>query len=168
MSQLILAVSLFFHLLATVIWLGGLLATVWLVLPATQRALADQPARAALAAEIRRRFVPVSQFALAILIVTGLTQMAGDEQYDGVMQITNDWSRAILFKHVAVLGMVAIGLVLQYAVVPALERARLLAERGKGDPAAYARLHRREVALTWLNVGLAVVVLGFTAWAASI
>jgi hypothetical protein len=60
------------------------------------------------------------------------------------------------------------GLALQYGIMPALERATLLAERGKGDPVAYARLRRTELRLTWLNIGLGVLVLAFSAWATAI
>ena len=83
-------------------------------------------------------------------------------------KFTNDWSRAILFKHIAILGMFLCGLALQYYVAPDLERATLLIEHHKGDPAELERLRRREARLTWINVGLGVLVLGFTAWATAL
>ena len=69
-----------------------------------------------------------------------------------------------MFKHIAILGMFVCGLILQYQVVPELERATLLVEHHKGDPAELERLRRSEARLTWINVGLGVLVLGFTAW----
>jgi uncharacterized membrane protein len=177
MDTAILAISYFFHLIATVVWIGGLAALVLLVLPAARRIKGDDPARAAalesLLSAIRARFFPITQFALVVLVVTGLIQMAGDEHYDGVLQFENDWSRAILLKHVAVAGMFACGLALQYGVIPALERARLLQTRGNAaaQPLAaadIARLRRREARLTWLNVVLGVLTLAFTAWATAI
>jgi hypothetical protein len=94
--------------------------------------------------------------------------MTADPNYEGVMQFTNDWSRAILLKHLAIGGMVVCGVALQFWVAPALERASLLAERGKGDPEAWARLHRYEVRLTGVNLALGVLVLAFTAWATAL
>jgi hypothetical protein len=64
--------------------------------------------------------------------------------------------------------MVISGLLLQFGVAPALERASLLAERGKGDAVEWEGLRRREVRLTWLNVGLGLLVLAFTAWATAL
>jgi len=90
--------------------------------------------------------------------------MTASKHYDGVLALENDWSRLLLLKHLAIFGMVLCGLVLQYSVTPALERASLLLERGKGDAQAWAKLRRREVRLTWLNVLLGLAVLGFTAW----
>lgn len=168
MSPLILAISYFFHLLATVVWIGGLVILVVLVWPEARRVLERDTALLTLLTRLRRRFVPLSNFSLVVLVITGLVQMSGDPNYDGLLQFNNDWSRAILFKHIAVAGMVIGGVVLQYVVTPALERATLLLERGKGDPAEWERLRRREIRLTWLNVALGVAVLAFTAWATAL
>jgi hypothetical protein len=95
-------------------------------------------------------------------------QMSADANYDGLLQISNAWSVAMLLKHVATVGMVVFALVLQYGVVPAAERTRFLIERGKGDPAEAARLRRREDTLMWANIALAVVVLACTAYATAV
>ncbi len=168
MSHEILAISVFFHLLATVIWIGGLLLTVLSVWPEVRRTLADSPALYAMLTRLRKRLAPLFNLSLAVLIVTGMVQMAGDPNYDGLMQFDNAWSRVILLKHIALLGMIAAGGLLQFGVTPALERTTLLVERGKGDPAAWQRLRRREVQLTWVNAGLGVLVLAFSAWATTI
>lgn len=168
MSTSILAISYFFHLLATIAWVGGLVVLSLLVVPEARRIFGEQPALEAFLMRLRKRFLPISHFSLVVLIVTGLIQMAGDSNYDGMLQFTNDWSRAILLKHIAIAGMFVCGLALQFSVIPALERARLLLDRGKGDPDAWVRLRRREARLTWINVALGVLVLGFTAWATAI
>ncbi len=163
-----LALSYFFHLVATVFWIGGLALLVILVWPETRRALEGSPALYQLLTRMRRRFLPLSNLSLAVLIVTGLIQMTGDPNYEGVLQFANEWSRVILLKHIAIAGMVICGLVLQLWVAPALERAALLAEHGKDNPAEWSRLHRAEVRLTWINLGLGVLVLAFTAWATAL
>jgi putative copper export protein len=167
-TQTILAISYFFHLIATVVWVGGLVTLGVLVWPEARRVLAENAQMDTLLTRLRKRFLPLSHFSLAVLIVTGLVQMTADPNYDGVLQFTNEWSRVILLKHIAIGGMFLSGLALQYGIAPALERASLLAERGRGDPDAYARLRRSEVRLTWLNIGLGVLVLGFSAWATAI
>ncbi|MFW5772533.1 MAG: CopD family protein, partial [Phototrophicaceae bacterium] len=95
-------------------------------------------------------------------------QMSLNPNYDGLMQFNNPWSRVILLKHIALLGMIASGAVLQLWVFPALERASLLIERGQGTADEYERLRRQEVRLTWLNAGLGVAVLAFSAWAGAL
>ncbi len=168
MSQPILAVSYFFHLLATIVWIGGLVTLVILVLPEARRVLGQNPALYTFLSRVRRRFFPLTNLSLAVLVVTGLIQMSGDPHYNGVLQFTNVWTRVILVKHIAVIGMVICGVALQWGVAPALERATLLAEHHKGDLAELERLRQREARLTWVNVGLGVLVLGFTAWATAL
>ncbi len=168
MSPSILAISYFFHLLATIVWIGGLVLLVVLVLPEARRVLGTNREFYALLTRLRHRFMPMTNLSLAVLVVTGLVQISGDSHYDGVLQFTNEWSRVILLKHVAVAGMFICGLALQYWVAPALERASLLVEKAKGDPAELDQLQKREARLTWVNVGLGVLVLGFTAWATAL
>jgi uncharacterized membrane protein len=168
LSPSILAVSYFFHLIATIVWIGGLVVLTVLVLPEARRVLGTNPEFYTLLTRLRKRFFPLSNLSLAVLLVTGLIQMSGDPHYDGLLKITNDWSRAILLKHIAILGMFLCGLALQYYVAPDLERATLLIEHHKGDPAELEKLRRREARLTWINVGLGVLVLGFTAWATAL
>lgn len=168
MSPSILALSYFFHLIATIIWLGGLATMTIMVWPETRRVLADNTAALELLTRLRKRFVPLSNLSLVVLVFTGFIQMAGDKNYDGLMEFDNEWSRVILLKHIAILGMVVCGLILQLWITPALERAGMLLERGKGDAAEWERLRRREVRLTWANVLLGVLVLAFTAWATAI
>ena len=168
MSQSLLAVSLFFHFLATIVWIGGIVTLTVLVWPEARRALQEHPSIYAFLSRLRKRFFPISNFALVVLIATGLSQMTADPNYTGVMEFDNEWSRIMLLKHIAIAGMALCGLILQYAVIPSLETATLLAERGKGDPTVYERLRRREVRLTWVNVALGIAVLGFSAWAGSL
>jgi uncharacterized membrane protein len=168
LSPSILALSYFFHLIATVIWLGGLATMTLLVWPEARRVLDQNPAMMQLLTRLRKRFGPLSNFSLIVLIATGLIQMSGDPNYDGVLQFDNEWSKVILLKHIAIFGMVVCGLVMQFQVTPALERVGMLLERGKGDPEEWERLRRREVRLTWVNVALGLLVLGFTAWATAL
>ncbi|MBZ0293380.1 MAG: CopD family protein [Anaerolineae bacterium] len=168
MSQSLLALSYFFHLIATVVWIGGLVTMVILVWPETRRLLDANPALHGLLTRIRKRFFSLTNFSLAVLIVTGLVQMTADPNYDGVLQFDNEWSKVILLKHIAIFGMLICGIALQFWVAPALERASMLAERSKGDPAEWEKLRRNEVRLTWVNVILGMLVLGFTAWATAI
>ncbi len=164
----ILALSYFFHLIATIIWVGGLATLTLLVVPEARRVLAGNPALDRFFGRLRTRFLPLTHFSLVVLIVTGLIQMTADSNYRGVLQFTNTWTRVILLKHVAVAGMLICGLILQFGVMPGLERARLLAERGKGDAVGHERLRRRERRLTWINLALGILVLAFTAWATSL
>jgi uncharacterized membrane protein len=164
----ILAISLFFHLLATAVWIGGLIITTLLVWPEVRNTLQNTPALNTFLNRLRKRFTPFSNLSLAVLIVTGMFQMSLNENYNGMLDLSNQWSVVIFLKHIVIVLMVISGLLLQYGVFPALERTSLLIERNKGDPKELEQLRRREVRLTGLNALLGVLVLGFSAWAGSL
>lgn len=169
MSPLVLAISYFFHLVATIVWIGGLALLVLVVWPVAGRTLADDPARqAAFFGALRKRFDPLANLSLVVLMVTGLFQTSGDPNYGGLLVFDNDWSRAILLKHVAIVGMVIVGVILQLGIAPALERMALLRAAGQEDPAETARLARREQRLNAINFVLGLLVLAFTAVATAL
>ncbi len=167
MSSELLALSLFFHLMATAVWIGGLLITMLLVWPALRRNLEQTQPLYTMLRSLRKRFYPISNLSLIVLIITGLFQMTADPNYLGFLQFSNTWSVVMLVKHIVIVLMALAGLALQYSVAPTLERTSLLLERGKGDDMTvqqWERLHRREVLLTWAMGLLGVAVLAFSAW----
>ena len=168
MSEAALALSLFFHIGATVIWIGGILLLTFLVVPELNRALANQPAWHQLLRRLRKRMTPLSNLSLAVLIVTGVLQMSADPNYEGLLSFSNRWSQALLIKHLLLIVMAAAGLSLQIAVAPALERTSLLLERGRGDAGEWERLRQRERRLTLLIAALALLILAASAWLTAI
>jgi len=168
MSEAALALSLFLHIGATVIWIGGILLVTFLVVPELNRALADQPALYQLLRRLRRRFTPLGNLSLAALIVTGLLQMSTNPNYEGLLSFSNRWSQVLLLKHLLLIVMAAAGFLLQIAVAPALERTSLLLERGQGDTDEWRRLRGRERRLTLLIALLAVSILATSAWLTAI
>ena len=168
MSEAALALSLFFHIAATAIWIGGILLISFLVVPEIHRALAEQPALYQLLTRLRKRFTVLGNLALAVLIVTGLLQMSTDPNYEGLLRFGNRWSQALLIKHVLIIVMALCGLLLQIGVAPALERTSLLRERGVGDAAEWMRLQKRERRLTIVIALLALAILAASAWLTAI
>ena len=69
---------------------------------------------------------------------------------------------AILLKHIAVGGMILIGLYMQMSLQPELARLALLESHGRPIPGADP-LRQRELNLTRLNLACGILVLGLTA-----
>ncbi len=168
MNEAALALSLFIHIAATVIWLGGILLITFLVVPELNRALAEQPALYRILRRLRARFTLVGNLSLALLVLTGFLQMSDDPNYAGLLRFDNRWSQALLLKHLLIILLALAGLFLQFGVAPALERASLLRERGKGDLLDWQRLRQRERRLTLLIAALALAILASSAWLTAI
>ena len=157
----LLSVFYWLHMLATVAWIGSLVALGILVLPAAKRIL-DEQAYARFLQELQRRLDPLAWLSLAVLAATGLFQMSANPNYQGFLTISNRWAAAILAKHILFLAMVAVSGYLTWVVLPGMRRVAIQRARGQ-SPAQAESLERREVWLMRLNLILGVLILGLTA-----
>lgn len=160
-----LSFSYWLHLLATVVWLGGLTLMTLVAWPAVRGQLltADQWII------LRQRFAPWANISLVVLWLTGFLQMTSDSNYEGFLAFNSLWAQAILIKHIAVIAMMGFGLYIQWRVHPNLERINILAEK-KPELAISERetLIQQEARLLRLNLVCAAAVLFFTAIATAV
>ncbi len=166
-SEAILSLSYFLHLLATVAWIGGLVTLALVVQPTVSSTVTEVQARARLLEAMLKRFQPIANLSLLVLILTGMVQTFTNRFYKGFLQFDNAWAQAILFKHVAVLGMIIVAAVITFSVQPALKRNALLIANGLVDDAQIDRLQRQQTRLTRINLVLSILVLFFTAIASA-
>jgi uncharacterized membrane protein len=160
-----LAIAYWLHMLATVVWLGGLSTLALLVIPAARRAL-DPAAYAALLAKIQPRLQSTGWLSLAVLAATGMFQMSASPHYNGFLSIDSPWAAAILVKHLLIGLMIAASAYSTWGLLPALRRLALLRAAGRSvADNQQATLERRERLLLSLNLLLSVAVLALTALA---
>jgi len=162
MPTWVLALSFWLHMLATIVWVGGLALMALVVWPGARAMMGPGPELGEFIRRLQQRFYPLAWLSLAVLIVTGLTQMEANPNYNGFLRIDNAWTAVILAKHVAVGGMILIGLYMQLSLQPELARLALLEAHGRPVPNA-EQLRQRELNLTRLNLLCGVLVLAFTA-----
>jgi uncharacterized membrane protein len=157
----ILSASYTLHMLATVLWIGGLVFQAVFMLPFLTRKSLDENARSGLTL-IQTRFQPLAWLSLAILLGTGLTQMTVHPQYEGLLAVENRWSLAILAKHLSILPMVGINAFQSFVLHPRLQREMLRSKRSGSSPQTRSHL-LREKQLVLANSVLSVIVLTLTA-----
>lgn len=87
--------------------------------------------------------------------------MSTSEHYDGFLNISTQWSLAILAKHSLGAIMIVVSAVQTWEVIPAIQRTLLKKE--KADEAELAKLQKREINLIRTNLFLSIIVLGATA-----
>lgn len=155
-----LAIAYWLHMAATVLWIGGLLFQALILQPIMMEILAEESSQRLLY-QLRRRFQPLAWLSLAVLVGTGLVQMSANPNYLGFIDFGNSWSQAILAKHLAIGGMVAVAAYQTWGLAPQLERALLLRSKAEDSSQVSHRLHR----LTLVNVVLSLLVLALTALA---
>lgn len=159
-----IALVFWLHMLATVVWLGGLAAIAILILPAAKRVLKPSD-QLAFIEGIQRRLEPLAWFSLAILIVTGLFQLSINPHYDGFLSTSGQWSLTILTKHMLVILMIVVSAIQTWEVLPAIRRGLMRIEKGQVDETEVKRLQKRETLLLRLNISLSILILAATAFA---
>ena len=102
--------ALWLHTLAMVIVLGyyGILARV--VLPALRKVL-DGDALVVAVPAMERRALPIVLLAIVLFVVTGIYLLVNGDQYAGIGDFSNTWSTMMLVKHLLIVGMIALGVV---------------------------------------------------------
>jgi uncharacterized membrane protein len=160
-----LSIAYWLHMLATVLWIGGLTALSIIVLPAAKKVL-DPKDFANLLATMQKRIDPLGWFSVIVLLASGMLQMSSSANYEGFLKIQGMWASAILIKHILFAVMVFISGTITWGLLPALRRAALLQSHGKDDHALHS-LQNRETFLLRLNLFLGVLVLLMTAIARS-
>jgi len=143
---LIPAVVIFLHNLFTAAWIGGMMALLWITLPAARRALPQGASRQAFVSDAQKRLSVLATVSMIGLAITGVLLSRRSPLYAGPLAWSNTYSILLSVKHVLVIGMVALGLWRRYRQWPS----------GKPDSVSIAR---RSVLLLQINVALGIIVL---------
>ncbi len=158
----VLALIYWLHMLATVAWIGSLVAISILVLPASTRTLklVDQ---VSFIAALQKRLEPIAWFSMGMLLVTGLFQLSLSPHYDGFLNTSTQWSLAILVKHSLAAIMAVVSAVQTWEVLPAIHRTLL--KKDTASEEELSKLNRRETILLRTNLILSALILLATAFA---
>ena len=159
MPSPVVATAYALHMVATVIWIGGLVFLAFLAVPLLSRLPAAE--REAARHASARRFAPVAWLCLAVFVVTGLTQMSANPGYAGLLVVRNAWSAAILVKHLVVAVMAAVLAYQTWVLYPRLERIALGFDAQR--VVKQARWRRLDLHLLRLSAVLGLLVLLLTA-----
>lgn len=103
MSQILIALSVWLHALATVVFIGHYLLLAVIYLPTLEKN------GGTFLSEISKRSRPWLYGSLLIFIVTGTYLMLIDTGYLGFMNFGNFWGIVMLLKHVLIFGMIGLG-----------------------------------------------------------
>lgn len=159
-----LSAAYLLHMLATVVWIGGLAAVVLLVIPAGRRSL-DEQGFARFFERVQHYLDLGGWLSLLVLVSTGMFQMSAHPAYEGVLSITGTWSAAILAKHLVIFGMVAVSAYLTWGIMPQMKRLVIRQAKGVSTASEQSRLMRSNIRMLYINLVLGLVVLALTALA---
>ncbi len=163
MSLWVLALSHFIHVMGTVVWIGGILMALLVILPSSKAALESAPMVGKLMKEVAKRFTPLANISILMLIATGIILFYYDKNYTSFPDLKNRWNVVIALKHFFVATMIVIhfyrGLILNQKI-----------EKFSSQPneKQSSRLKKISLDLVKVNFALGIIVLLLTAVSISI
>jgi uncharacterized membrane protein len=107
----------FFHLLATAVWIGGMIYIHFVLQPALKSIDPQQSGK--LQSLIAKRFSIAGWSSVIVLLVTGYLKTPDGMLFDA----SSDLGLTLFLKHVFVIIMIIVGLVIVFYVVPNLQKS---------------------------------------------
>lgn len=153
----ILSVVNWFHLVATVVWIGGIILSVTAISSAAKQSL-EPPAMGRFMSSFMKRFRTMIYVSIALLVVTGVFMMFYNKSYAGGMDMGNLWVLLVVVKHVFVIVLIILGVYMLEGIYPKIERLG-----AKGPSPKMAKLQKLQMRIGVTNMVLGLIILALTA-----
>jgi uncharacterized membrane protein len=157
MPNLLLAIANFLHLLATIMWIGGMIIGRLVITPA----LAGLPedVRRTVSRAFGQRATAYTNGAIVVFLITGLAMLSQNANFAGVLVFDSAWTQLVLVKHAAVAALILSSVYVNTTVNRHLQT---------DDVAERARWAERRKDLSDVNLLLGLIILGLTALATAV
>ena len=107
----------FFHLLATVVWIGGMFYMDLILMPSLAKI--DPGERGKLMGIIAKKFTIAAWSAIIVIIITGILKTPSNMYFD----TSDEYGTYLFIKHVLVIGAIIVGLIITLVIVPKLKQS---------------------------------------------
>jgi len=114
--NILIAILNFFHLLAAVVWIGGMLYATLVLMPAMEAI--DPPQRGRLMGAVGQRFIPLVWISIAVLLVTGFLKTPAGMLFS----LASIYGILLTVKHLVVLLMVINAALITFVLSPKMEK----------------------------------------------
>lgn len=154
MEWLVLFLCRFFHLLASVVWVGGIAMILLVTLPGGRASL-DAGSLGKFMKEATMRFTPLANLSIVIIILTGAVMAFLKQSAAGS-------AAAMSIKYLLAAAMISIHFYRGWLLTPAIAKL----SQGN-DPDRVAKLQRFSMNLVKTNFALGILIILFSAGVAA-
>ncbi len=106
MRGLILITSYWLHIIATVIWIGGIGFILFIAIPSARQTMGSEAGK--LMGEISKRFTPLANYSIIFLTATGIILTGSNKEFSGIGISVNSWTFVLILKHILFIVMIVI------------------------------------------------------------
>lgn len=138
-----------FHLSATVIWIGGIFFLLFIAIPSTKKIPAQEAG--IIMGYIAKKFTLFVNYSIVILFMTGIILTIFNKNFTSMENFYNPWMIILFIKHVIVISMIIIHLFRLFVLSNKIEKAPSMGKK--------TVLQKRSLHLVKINLALGVTVL---------
>ena len=106
MKELLLVTAAWLHLLASVIWIGGIAFILFIAMPSARQVMGTDAGK--LMGDVSKRFTPVANYSIVLLVLTGATMAVLNNRFSSSAILENNWIIILAAKHILVFTMIVI------------------------------------------------------------
>ena len=155
LNLVILTAANWLHLVATVVWIGGMATNILNLLPSMRETL-EPPVMGKLMGAVMKRFRKMIYFSIATLVVTGVVINLFHESSQEIMPMENLWNLVILIKLVVTTVLIFIAVYAFESLAPKMGK---LAAKGPSPELARLQKFQIKLAVTGFMLGLLILLL---------
>lgn len=159
MMPILVSVSHFLHVVATVVWIGGIWMILLVILPGARTSLESPAVTGKLMKEITRRFTPMVNICILVLIITGPIMGHYGKNLTNPLEFYNHWTPIMGVKHLLAASMVIIHFYRGWLLTPKIGRLAAQAAESPSLSAQVAGLQKFSLNLIKANFALGIMVL---------
>jgi len=153
----ILSAMNWLHLLAMVVWIGGIIFIMIAIFPAAKESM-EPPIMGRFMGSLMKRFRKMFYVSVVLLVATGIVMTIMNKEYAGMFEFGNLWALFVVIKHIFVLILIIVGIYMMEVIVPRIGRLG-----AKGPSPEMAEAQKLQIKVGVINLTLAMIIIVFTA-----
>jgi uncharacterized membrane protein len=158
-----ITLSHFLHLFATVVWIGGMFMILLVILPSAKATLESAPMIGGLMKEITKRFSPMANISIVVLIITGIATVIYDKNFTNSLDFSNRWLLTMFLKHIIAAFMMIIHFYRGLLLIPKIGKLS-----AQGEDSRVIGLQKFSLNLVKTNLAFGIIILAISGIALSI
>jgi uncharacterized membrane protein len=145
----------FLHLLATAVWIGGMIYSIFVLMPSLTAI--EPPQRGKLMGLTGKRFSFFAWGSVVVLLITGYLKTPEEMLFD----TSTTYGMTLMLKHLAILLMIIFGILIAFVIVPKI--GKLAPKPGEPPSPDFLMAQKQLPVFAITNTILGIAVLLFVA-----
>lgn len=165
-SLVVLSIMNWLHMVALIVWLGGMIATVVFVVPVAESALGRTLGPAVMGrfmGSLAQRTRIPAYVCMGIFIITGIIMWILNKNYLGLFNYGSAWTNVLLVKQILFVVLIVLAIYMMEVIVPKIEELA-----PKGPSAELSKTQKLQIVVGAITMLVVALILALSAWDAAI